>query len=386
MQSRNLAYLPRIDHLRLVAALLVFGFHFFHYYVGGWRAWDHAPWLAPITEGHTGVALFFVLSGFIFMLIAQQGFQKATESGKPEQDTPGAIAYGPFLMNRVLRIAPLFLVVFFVAISLHRDQFAATDLFYLAFSNIGAPPTSRHFITGPAWSISVEFTFYLVFPFLALFTRQRGAAYLFGVLGLMAVIKLAAYGASASPTHMLYSTLIGRFDQFIWGMLAALLHLKITPSIATWPRARRYGLFALAATAIYGALMIQAGQASYFLSEARQPFWLAWGTIEALCWSAIILAYLALPSSHVGKTMVSSWAAAAGAWSFSFYMWHALVIYTLHHYSGFELAEMGGAALAATLLGHFAVALMLTLALARLSFSVIEAPFLALRRVYVAKG
>src|SRR5436190_19157951 len=86
--------LSRIDHLRAIAALLVVTWHFTHAYVSPKvvPAWGI---LSILEEGHTGVSLFCVISGFIFThLYADSG-----------------ISYGAFIRKRVLRIAPLFLFV-----------------------------------------------------------------------------------------------------------------------------------------------------------------------------------------------------------------------------------------------------------------------------------
>lgn len=190
MKSHNLAYIPALDHLRLLAALLVLVFHTFHLYFGLWQPAPYAAALGLVTEGHTGVALFFVLSGFLFMTIALQSER---------------IDYGAFMRNRFLRIFPLFLFFFFIAISVGRDAFRAGDVLYVFFSNLGQAPTSGSFITGAAWTISVEFTFYLVFPFLARFVRAEGAAYLLRLIALMALVKLAAWGGVRTVhTHVLF--------------------------------------------------------------------------------------------------------------------------------------------------------------------------------------
>ena len=57
--------LSRIDHLRAIAALLVATWHFTHTYVSPKvvPAWGI---LSIVEEGHTGVSLFCVISGFIF--------------------------------------------------------------------------------------------------------------------------------------------------------------------------------------------------------------------------------------------------------------------------------------------------------------------------------
>ena len=358
MKSPNLAHIPALDHLRLLAALLVLVFHTFHLYFGQWQPAPYAAALGLVTEGHTGVSLFFVLSGFLFMTIALQAEH---------------IAYGAFMRNRFLRIFPLFLFFFFVAISLQRDVFKPTDVLYLFFSNLGIAPTSGHFVTGAAWTISVEFTFYLVFPFLARFVRSEGAVYLLRLLALMALVKLAAWGVSGTK-HMFYSTLIGRFDQFLWGMLAALLWQQHAGLL------RRHGRWLLVAAlaALWLATTVQARFASSFLPEPRQLFWVFWGTAEALLWSGVILTYL---GAGIGWPQ---WLACCmergGAWSYSLYLWHGMVLFVLHSVVG---GWMPFGSVAANALLHFALALPLCLVVAWLSFVTIEQPFLRLRGRYV---
>lgn len=360
MRSRNLDYIPRLDHLRLLAALLVLAFHFFHYNAGLWQPLPHLAWFGLVTEGHTGVSLFFVLSGFIFMLIALSG---------------EAIRYGEFMRNRCLRILPLFLVVFMLAISIGRDRFEASDIFYVLFTNLGDAPTSWHFATGPAWSISVEFTFYMVFPFLALFVREGGVSYLARLVLLMLVIKTAAYLATPNSTHMLYSTLIGRFDQFLIGMAAAVLYNNHRDFLA------RRGTLVLVTGAVLTVLAVaaQARFASFFLTGEKQPFWIVWGTLEAMLWASVVVGYLA--SSFRLPAALDGVLRKGGEWSFSIYMWHALVIFTVH-----ELLGRQGASGAATLLLDGAIVLALTLGVAFLSFGVIEKPFLGLRRRYLSSS
>ena len=358
MKSLNIAYIPALDHLRFLAALLVFAFHVFHLYFGQWQPAPYAAALGFVTEGHTGVALFFVLSGFLFMCIGLQD---------------GDIQYGAFIRNRFLRIFPLFLFFFFIAISVGRDNFQPADVLYVFFSNLGQAPTSGSFITGAAWTISVEFTFYLVFPFLARFVRAEGAGYLLRLIGLMALVKLAAYGVSEKSTHMLYSTLVGRFDQFLWGMLAAVLWSQHR----AWLERHGRVLLALAVALVWAATSWQARYASYFSTDPRQAAWVVWGTVEALMWSALVLGYI---NARIAWPAVLARALRhGGEWSYSFYLWHGLLLFATHHYLGvwtpFESLPLNA-------LANFAVLLPLALALAGLSYTTIERPFLRLRGTY----
>src|ERR1035437_857515 len=142
MKSLNIPYSPRIDQLRWLAATIVFLFHFCLELRGVGGPGIDTAWLGIVTEGHTGVGLFFTLSGFLFMQIAL--YQKQ-------------IVYGDFIRNRFLRIFPLFFTIFLVATSISRDKFLPADIFYLLASNLGLAPTSETVITGAAWTISLEF-------------------------------------------------------------------------------------------------------------------------------------------------------------------------------------------------------------------------------------
>lgn len=128
-----------LDHVRAIAALLVLAFHLTLVFPG--IPLLNSFWgLALLRQGYVGVSLFLSLSGFLFMRLA-------LERGLPE-DVMG------FFRKRLLRVAPLFIVVYVLAVSIHRDAFRPGDLGYLLITNIGQPPTSESFATGPAWSIS----------------------------------------------------------------------------------------------------------------------------------------------------------------------------------------------------------------------------------------
>lgn len=358
MKSLNIAHMPALDHLRLLAALLVFAFHVFHFYFGQWQPAPYAAALGLVVEGHTGVALFFVLSGFLFMTIALQG---------------GEIRYADFVRNRFLRIFPLFLFFFFIAISVGRDDFRAADVLYVFFSNIGLAPTSNSFITGAAWTISVEFTFYLVFPFLARFAREEGVGYLLRLIGLMVLVKLAAYGVSQRPTHMFYSTLVGRFDQFLWGMVAAM----VWQQRRLWIERHGRWLLPLALLLAWGAAAWLARYASHFKPEPRQAAWVVWGTVEALVWAGVVLAYLG--ARVAWPRPLARLLELGGTWSYSFYLWHGLLLYVAHRHLGVWTPTDS---VALNALANFVLLLPPALALAGLSYATIERPFLRLRGVY----
>jgi len=360
MKSLNLAYNPRIDQLRWLAATLVFCFHFYLEY----RGLGGAPLLSQarfglMSQGLTGVGLFFTLSGFLFMQIAQR---------------QRAIVYREFLRNRLLRIVPLYLTIFLLATSIGRDRFQPQDILYLLTSNLGMPPTSGSVVTGAAWSISLEFLFYMVFPFLARFALEQGPGYLVKLLAMMLFFKLAAYSVNQKSELMYFSTFVGRFDQFLIGMLAAMLFDRHSIALK-----RRVWPLPAAVVLVYANSVAQAHYAP-FNPALKSVYWIFWSMQESGGWACLIVGWLAYP-----KQLLPVWLERVlthgGKISFSFYLLHMALIHVLAQ--GFGLQVIFG-----NVWGDAAIMLLLTYgatwALATLSFGVLEQPFLGMRSRYGA--
>ncbi|WUR12355.1 acyltransferase [[Empedobacter] haloabium] len=360
MKSLNIHYNPRIDQLRWLAALIVFLFHFEVAVRGHGAPALTGPWWGIVTEGHTGVGLFFTLSGFLFMQIAQR---------------QGTIRYRDFLRNRILRILPLFLVVFLLATSIQRDRFQAQDILYVLATNLGDSPTSRSVVTGAAWCISLEFMFYLVFPFLARFTLEQGPRYLVKLLALMLLLKVAVFHENERSTLMYFSTFVGRFDQFLIGMLAATLYPRWEPRLvphAAW----------LAPVALLLAIANSAVQARVApFTAVHAPFWITWSLQESIVWAGLIVAWVSVRQRL--PNCIERATCHGGKVSFSFYLLHAAAIHTLVRAVG--VPRVTGTAWADTLLLGAAV-YAATWAIATLGYGAIEEPFLNLRGRYGDKA
>ncbi len=137
------------------------------------------------------------------------------------------------------------------------------------------------------------------------------------------IVLAARWGAfvvSERPTLMIYSTAIGRLDQFLIGMLAATL----APWLVERGRGAAIMLAAGAAAALLIALGWQSVHASFLAPPGRNAIWIVWPTVEALLWSALIVGFVAWRPRWPGR--LGPALATAGSWSFSLYMWHALVI------------------------------------------------------------
>ena len=359
MQSLNIQYNPRIDQLRWLAAVLVFLFHFHLEYRGLGGHGLINPWASLIIEGHTGVGLFFSLSGFLFMQIALHQRQ---------------IVYADFLRNRVLRIVPLYLLIFLVATSISRDKFQPQDLLYLFASNLGMAPTSQTVITGAAWTISLEFMFYMVFPFLARFAMERGMHYLAGWLVLLLFFKAAAFTVNTNSTLMYFSTFVGRFDQFLIGMIAAMYHAR---HAAALQRSAWLVVVTGVALVLWNTRLMHT--TASFLDAPRAQFWIGWSMLESAGWSVLIVGWVSF--KHRLPALIEKALNHGGKISFSFYLLHMGLLHLLAQRVGL-VRPTGIGWLDAGIMVAFAYAL--TWALATLCYYIVEEPFLRLRRNYGA--
>lgn len=105
--------------------------------------------------GYSGVEFFFVLSGFIMMLVHQR------DIGIPQQ---AAV----FFKKRFVRIVPFYWVVLFVLIVLLSAQWPESadrlSLETVLYSVVLLPqPSGEPLLIGAAWTLSQEFLFYLIF-------------------------------------------------------------------------------------------------------------------------------------------------------------------------------------------------------------------------------
>lgn len=165
-----------LDHLRALAIVLVFGFHY--YIVSG----GEPQWLPDIASfGWTGVDLFFVLSGF---LIASQLFEQIQQGQ--------VVSFRHFFLKRFFRIIPAFWVTLgiYYCFPLFREKEALPPIWkFLTFTqNLGLDIKSFGTFSH-CWSLCVEEHFYLVLPILVIaFQKLKLLSKAFWILiGLFAV-------------------------------------------------------------------------------------------------------------------------------------------------------------------------------------------------------
>jgi peptidoglycan/LPS O-acetylase OafA/YrhL len=158
-QSGSAERLNALTSLRFVAALHVLLFH-----LQGLRAWPVPHPVKRIFDtGFVSVSFFFVLSGFILTW--------------SYANRPPASNVRRYLMSRIARIYPVYLFALFISLpgwwaARGGEDFVAPTIATLLLVQSWVP-TWATFWNPPAWSLSVEALFYLVFPLLLPWLLRR---------------------------------------------------------------------------------------------------------------------------------------------------------------------------------------------------------------------
>jgi len=144
----------RIEQLTFSRFLAAFAVVFFHFGKNIFP-FSHPFLYFMVKEGGLSVGYFFILSGFV-MMIAYGDRQK--------------INAADYFKNRVARIYPVYFIGILMVVAFTLIALREIPSFYEIFLNIFAiqawiPPKLMS-LNFPGWSLSVEFFFYFMFPFL----------------------------------------------------------------------------------------------------------------------------------------------------------------------------------------------------------------------------
>jgi peptidoglycan/LPS O-acetylase OafA/YrhL len=351
----------RIESLRALAAIAVLESHTFAIRYGfqpiSWAGDQRKFWLA----GSYGVWVFFALTGYLLF----RPFAAEMLDGAPSIDL------ARYALNRTVRILPLYLFVltFLMIVDLHGGSW---DLWwhFLLFAENFSNHTVTH-VDSPMWSLVVEVHFYILLPFLALALRKlaRGslARSLAAVLGL-GVASLVARRLNSPTSPFALSiwqySLPMTFCFFVPGMTLALL------STATGRRALLQRLPArLASANVWLAASVPCwvlGVLSY-TAKGRAAICIATFLVLGAC-------VLPLRASPLLRLLEWRPLALIGVASYSLYLWHVPIARSLflHYLDAFGTVPPGWL--------FFLITLGAATAVAAVSYRLIEAPFLKLRR------
>lgn len=270
---REVGQVDAIEGMRGVAVLLVVLFHYLAVRdpraADPFVAWVEAtrPVEVVARNGHLGVDLFFLITGFLLVL----PWARHAALGR---EAPSA---RDFYVRRLRRIVPAYYVQLAVLFVVVMPLVAGTGFLRgeaaLAAFNVLAHATFLHYTTplssaslnlnGALWTLTLEMQFYLLLPLLApLFVRAPlrwcaslvavaaawrwlAAVDLAGLVDLMLALGAPWKVAEAPVRHLLATQLPGYLGHFAVGMALGMAWLRLRER----PASRRRALLGLAALA-----------------------------------------------------------------------------------------------------------------------------------------
>lgn len=311
------------------------------------------------------VAVFFALSGFLLW----RGHAGAARGLRRTPPT------GHYLRSRIVRIMPGYLVAVVVILTLLPDA-ATTDTTVwfanLTLTQIYVPLTLTAGLT-QMWSLSVEVSFYLALPVLALLARQLPTR---ARVPAIATAGVASLGWALLPLHTAEGVNSlnwppAFFSWFAAGMLLA--EWTVTPLGWMHRLARRRVLMAVVAVAAFLVAASPLGGPEGLVVGTVPQFVVktAMGAVVAAALVApLVLDRPDTPHRFLGsRPMVT-----LGRWSYGLFVWHLAALTMVFPVIGeFPFS------------GHMPVVLALTLifgfAIAAVSYALVESPCrVALRR------
>jgi len=202
---KNQLYIPSLTGIRAVAATMVFLSHL-------WMIFpvQNPLLLSVFQQLHIGVTFFFVLSGFLMGYLHQQSFSFQKND------------IIRFYVKKLLRLYPVYIIItLFVLL-----QSPTTVLTWIV--NVFALKgffLAHHFAgIAPAWTVTVDVTFYLLLPLIFFFWKKTHwvvqviAFYIVGLLLFLIGSLLQWQTFCSTIEFVLFSTFFGRAFEFLGGI------------------------------------------------------------------------------------------------------------------------------------------------------------------------
>ncbi|AWV48796.1 acyltransferase [Mycobacterium leprae Kyoto-2] len=307
------------------------------------------------------VAVFFALSGFLLW----RGHAATARQPVPKDEQPHTSHY---LRSRVVRIMPAYLVAVVVILSLLPGANHASWIVWLAnltLTQIYVPLTLTSGLT-QMWSLSVEASFYLALPILALLTRRISVRARVPVIAAAVVISWAwgwvpvHTGSGVNPLTWPPAF----FSWFAAGMLLAewsysrislphrLARSRLTMAVMTLLA------YLVAVSPLAGPEGLVPGTATQFAVK------MAMGSLVAF---ALVAPLVLDRPETLHRVLGSTGMVTLGRWSYGMFVWHLAALAMVFPVLG-----------AFPFTGRMLMVLMLTLifsfAIAAVSYALVESP------------
>jgi peptidoglycan/LPS O-acetylase OafA/YrhL len=344
-------YRKEIDGLRALAVIPVIMFHAGFSLFGG---------------GFAGVDIFFVISGYLITSLIE-----------PEVNS-GSFSLVRFYERRARRILPALFLVLLCTLPFAWWLMLASDMIDFSKQLIGVAMfvpnvvlwrQSDYFATVAelkpllhTWSLGVEEQYYLFFPLALMLIARLGRRWLAVLLLAVAFLSLAVAQQTAR-THPAFAFFL--LPSRAWELVTGALCALYLPASLRQPAHDRHTAVLRECGALAGLTMILI---AVFLFGKETPFPGLWALVPTVG-AAMIIAF-ASPGTAVGRLLGSRALVGIGLVSYSAYLWHQ-PIFAFLRLAGDDLDSV---ALRVSLI-------ILTFALAAVSWKFVEAPFRQVRLV-----
>ncbi|MCA8964921.1 MAG: acyltransferase [Planctomycetes bacterium] len=367
-EYRDRRTFANLDGLRCLSIVAVLWYHV--------PRREHLP--GALERGFLGVDLFFVLSGFLITTLLLR-----------EREKHGRISLAAFYMRRTLRIFPIYYLALLgyslwvawsqTAAQLHiRVPYFAALPYYATYTSnlVDTELTWRH-----TWSLATEEQFYLLWPPLLAWLGPRLSLWVLAAAFL--ITQALSFGRLdwlfAAGWHPEAAFVGATFAPILLGvMLAKLLHTRRGHGLAAgcfgapWTGALLAGAVLAAASLPEGpGLELPSGLVHFrglprLLTHLAMALLLAHCVVQERTWLRGLLTLR--PIAYLGRI------------SYGIYLLHAPV-FLVWYAGGFQWFGLPAPQLGlAGALGMFAAASLVTVAVAALSFHLVEMPFLRLKQ------
>ncbi len=373
--SRN-GHVPALDGIRGLAILMVLGSHLFA---------SNSAMSGRVTRfvgdvlgyGHFGVDLFFALSGFLITGVLVDGL-----------DDPHF--FKNFYIRRVLRIFPLYygvLIVLFALTPMLALRWHGMGVLFVLYLQTLHPAELSRFTPGSGvslshfWSLAIEEQFYMVWPAVVFWVRDRRTLLLttIGLSVFALALRLVMVGVGV-PGLAIHMATITRADSLLLGGALALLYRS-----ENWERMRKFAPYGFLASAVLVCASIKFFDREFLPYPPytlAMRFWIDGGRYTAVGLGAVCLIALALrPGSTYERFFKGRIMRFFGKYSYGIYVLHVLLLPVLLGRQRAAIEHLTHSKLLAVAGAGFST-LLLSIAAAVISFHFYEKPFLRLKRFF----
>jgi peptidoglycan/LPS O-acetylase OafA/YrhL len=316
---RDRLLLPNLNTVRLIAALLVIVHHVeeIKYHYGLPNLWNNR--LIRLS-GELGLALFFVLSGFLitYILLTEKKEYKSIDIKK-------------FYVRRMLRIWPLYyalvVIAFFVLPyipflrmpgygleMIHEKYFQKFFLFILILPNLAMCTYGIVPFSGQAWSIGTEEQFYILWPWIIKYAKHKLTVIVFIIIAYLGIHYFLDLWQDVNKI----TNIIAKFWSTLWLSSLATGGLFALVAKSEWKKLKRvlFNKYFQAAILIMIFGSVAAGLHSKYLYITIEYYSLLFG---------ILIINLAVNKDRL-FSMENAVTSYLGKISYGLYMYHSIAI------------------------------------------------------------